>query len=179
MSCDVGVNPAAAGWHPRLGTPFPDAPRLFSSLSSSGLEQPIIPTDSRSHRESSQAYRTGYRFGRDIVVHRAIGGHRRLLRWGEASRSRYGLAPDTGDTVNTAATLPVLLLAEERSDTMHSQTVMPLGAHARDGIGRDTLETWFDDYATTPINRAKLMETVYQHRVCAEAAPTTQHRVAT
>ena len=63
-------------------------------------------------------------------------------------------------------------------DKGYSKAIIALTAHTMDGDREKYLEIRFNDYATKPIARAKLIETIHQHWVGAEAVPATQLGVA-
>jgi len=61
----------------------------------------------------------------------------------------------------------------------YTETIIALTANSMEGDREKYLEIGFNEVATKPINRTKLIETIRRHWVGAEAAPTTQHGVAT
>ena len=61
----------------------------------------------------------------------------------------------------------------------HAKTRIALAELAMGGDREKYLEIGFNDYATKPIMRVRLIETIQQHRSGAESVPATRHRVAT
>ena len=61
----------------------------------------------------------------------------------------------------------------------YTKTIIALTANSMDGDREKYLEIGFNEVATKPINRTKLIETIRRHWVGAEAVPTMQHGVAT